>query len=182
MPNRSYNDDLVSITGRVDKVLNDVVPPARYARWADEFVKEVVPLEGCGMPLEIQEIIEKQSRPAQRARSELAKQWIGAVNTVSVQAFMKGESYAKASDPRNISTVGAEHTLQLSAYTYSFKYDHLKDKVWYAPCQGLDVVAARICLLAEAYDRLSETDFSRFDGTISRWLREHIERAAYLRG
>jgi len=106
--------------------------------------------------------------------------WIGAVNPVKVRAFMKGESYARPCDPRNISTVGAEHTSRLSAYTYPYKYDVLYPKLWYAPGKPPWMVADRIVDLFQAFAVLSETDYSRFDGTINLWLREHVERASYL--
>jgi len=181
VPNRSYNNDFASVTGRVTKVLNDEEPPPRYLAYAKQFVNEVVgDQKGLGSPLEIQEVVELQSRPTQRGRSDKVLQWIGAVNPVSVRAFMKGESYQKPGDPRNISTVGAEHTLQLSAYTYAFKRDVLYRQPWYMPGKKPAEIADRIVTLARSFRVLSETDYSRLDGTVSRWLRTHVERASYL--
>nr|UQB76087.1 RNA-dependent RNA polymerase [Flumine nodavirus 18] len=181
VPNRSYNNDLASITGRVERVLNFLEPPPRYTTYAREFAKYVVPMAGLGSPLELQEIVEIQDRPTQRGRSAQVMHWICGVNPVSVKAFMKGESYGVANDPRNISTVGANHTLRLSAYTYAFKHDILYEKKWYAPAKPPREVAARVVDLAREYSAISESDYSRFDGTISLWLRENVERAIYLR-
>jgi len=181
VPNRSYNNDYASVTGRVTKVLNDVTPPTRYLTYAKQFVDEVIgDKKGVGAPLEIQEVVELQSRPTQRGRSDKVLQWIGAISPVSVRAFMKGESYQKPGDPRNISTVGAEHTLQLSAYTYAFKRDVLYRQPWYMPGKKPAQIADRIVTLARSFRVLSETDYSRLDGTVSRWLRTHVERASYL--
>ncbi len=180
VPNRSYNNDFASVSGRVTKVLNDVEPPARYLEYARTFIDLLVDRKCVGVPLELQEVVELQNRPAQRGRSNKVLHWIGATNPVSVRAFMKGETYQKPTDPRNISTVGAEHTIRLSAYTYAFKKDVLYPKVWYAPGKRPADVADRIAELAMSFDVISETDFSRFDGTISAWLRTHVERPAYI--
>jgi hypothetical protein len=182
IPNRSHNNDLASITGRVMRVLNDKEPPPRYLGYARDFVDYLVKdTVNTGMPWEIQEVIDIQSRPTQRGRSEMVKHWISRTNPVVVRAFMKGESYSKISDPRNISTVGAEHTLRLSAYTYAFKYSALYPKEWYAPGKKPSDIAHRVAALCLEYSCLAETDFSRYDGTISRWLRTYVERPAYLR-
>lgn len=181
VPNRSYNNDLASITGRVHEVLNNVEPPPRYLGYARDFVAAVVgSAVGKGTPLELQEVIELQDRPTQRGRSTKVMQWIGMVNPVRVKSFMKGETYNKPTDPRNISTVGAEHTIRLSAFTYAFKRDVLYNKAWYAPGKPPREIAQRVAMLASVFAVLSETDYSRFDGTISKWLRGNVERACYL--
>lgn len=179
VPNRSYNNDLASITGRVNKVLNQVCPPDRYIGYASAFIGEWIKAP-AGVPLEIAEVVELQDRPAQRGRSAQVLSWISSVNPVEVRSFMKGESYGKVTDPRNISTVGAEHTLRLSAYTYAFKRDILYPMDWYAPGKTPHQIASRVVQIASEFS-LAETDYSRFDGTISLWLRQNVERAAYLR-
>jgi hypothetical protein len=181
VPNRSYNNDTASIQGRVTKQVNLVTPPSRYNQWAADFLKELVPEPHLGVPYSIADVIEIQDRPTQRARSEQERAWIGSEPYLTVKAFMKAESYGKVADPRNISTVPTEHTLLLSSYTYSFKADVLLDHEWYGPGKAPREVASRVVDLCSMYERITEGDFTRFDGRVSQWLRTYIERAAYLR-
>lgn len=180
VPVRSYNNDLASITGRVIEQVNDVVPPAKYNAWVRDFIRQLLPTPHKGVPLESGDVIEIQDRVTQRARSLAAQPWMMADPAITLRSFMKGESYGKYSDPRNITTVGTEHTLRLSAYTYAFKKDVLVDLDWYAPGKTPRQIAERVVELC-TYDRVVEGDFSRFDGRVSHWLRVHLEQAAYLR-
>lgn len=180
IPNRSYNNDLASITGRVRNQLNFVDPPQRYNKWVGEFITELIPNPHRGSPLDVEDVIEIQDRVTQRARSEKERPWMMADPAINLRSFMKGESYAKVSDPRNITTVGTEHTLRLSAFTYAFKKDVLLHRKWYAPGKTPREISNRIVEIC-GFDQVTEGDFSRFDGTISLWLRQQLEQAAYLR-
>lgn len=181
IPNRSYNNDLACISGRVISQLNNTTPPMRYLHWVDQFVKELIVNPHAGFPLTADEIIEIQNRPTQRARSNKERPWMVADEAINVRSFMKGESYSKPADPRNISTVGTSHTIQLSRFTHSFKKDILLPQPWYAPGKSPTQIASRVLDVCYGYDKVTEGDFSRFDGTISLWLREQLEQAAYLR-
>jgi len=181
VPNRSYNNDLASITGRVRAVHNGKVPEGLYTAYAREFVHFVVPLAGRGRPLPFETVVALQDRPAQRARSDQKLAWLSTSPCVQASCMIKGESYPVPSDPRNITTVGVQHTVQLSCYTYAFKIDCLQAVKAYAPCLSPGEVAQRLVGLCASYDTVTETDFSRYDGTISRWLRTFVEGACYLR-
>jgi hypothetical protein len=98
---------------------------------------------------------------------------------IAVKAFMKAET--AAGWPRNISTVPDTHAIELSRYTYAFKKDVLVNTNWYAPGHALESIARRIVEICQTFDTVVETDYSKFDGTISVWLREHVERAVYMR-
>nr|ASU47554.1 polymerase [Lone star tick nodavirus] len=179
LPRESLNNDIASVRGRVQSVLNTCVPPKRYLDYAREFVMRLVPDVGCGSPKGLDEVEELQTRPTQRARTERARPFMELCSPLRVSAFQKQEAYGSYNDPRMISQCNTTHMLQLSQYTYSFKEDCLKHQPWYAPGKTPRCIAERVVSLGSG--TLCETDYSRFDGTISRWLRVHLEQAAYLR-
>jgi hypothetical protein len=183
VPRESWNNDLQCVRGRVEGVRNVAIPPQRYASLACEFVDLVVgEKRHTGLPITVDEVDQIQNRPTQRTRTEKVRQFVtDNASPVKISAFMKKEAYTGVNDPRNISQVPTTHTLALSSYTYAMKEALLKDADWYAPCKSPDEIAARISEIALLYAVLTETDFSRFDGTISEWLRRNVERAVYLR-
>lgn len=157
-------------------------PQHRFHQYAREFVGYVVPKEkvGTGVPWDVTEVMEVQTRRLQKVRAETVKMHLK--DKFRVGAFQKREAYSAPNNPRNISTVPTTHTLQLSAYTYPFKHDVLKDHEWYVPGKTpLEIARAvqRVCL--QNVNRVALTDFSRMDATITRWMREHVEFACYLR-
>lgn len=178
-PVRSCNNDQECLRGRVESVRNTAVPSYRYARYAQEFSSLVVPRQGCGVPISFDEVAELQGRPEQVARREQGKTTVF-LEGFLVRAFQKRETYGKITSPRNISTVPPSHQLLLSSYAYSFKRDCLKDLEWYHPGLHPREVSSRIHDLAQR-GPLFTKDFSRFDGTISAWLRLHVEQSCYLR-
>nr|QYF49966.1 MAG: hypothetical protein [Hubei sediment noda-like virus 5] len=153
--------------------------PARYADYADEFTKLLVPRPGAGRPILVSDVDELQSRPTQRNRSALARMLFD--EPFQVLSFQKKEAYATPAAPRNISTVPTTHTLRLSSYTLAFKEDVLKPVPWYMPCKTPAQIASAVHGLALRTGSLLEGDYSKFDGSITTWLRQHVEHAAYLR-
>lgn len=179
IPTRSCNNDAACVAGRVTTIANKVVPHGLYNQFAFEFVDLLVGSLKCS-PWEVSRVIETQNRPAQRARSAVALLWLG-VKSFFVKAFQKKEAYNKVTDPRNISSCPTDHTLRLSCFTYPFKEHVLKRAHWYVPGSTPDQIEERISAIAMGAPCLFSTDFSRLDGTISKWLREHVEQAAYAR-
>jgi hypothetical protein len=154
-------------------------PPARYATYASEFVyRVVVGQERSGRPWMVDEVVKQQSLPRQRERS--ARRVMDFAEKFVVQAFQKREAYSTPNDPRNISTVPTTHTLRLSSYTLAFKIACLKGQPWYMPGRTPLEIATAIMDLAAENESLIEGDYSRFDGSISRWLRVNVEFACYL--
>jgi len=181
VPVDSYNNDLMCVKGRVDDVRNTTIPPGVYAEYAREFVQLVVSDPGVGVPWDLSQVRVNQDRPLQRVRAEKEWAWMTLNPDDQVKAFQKKETYGSVNHPRNISTVSTRQTLNLSCYTYAFKNDVLKKCRWYVPGLKPQEVADRVQEYASLNKVLCQTDFSRFDGTISRWLRENIERPSYLR-
>lgn len=179
VPDASYNSERAAVQGRVVEQQNNKEPPGRFYGYAAEFVKAVVPEAGIGVPYDAGVVWERQDRPTQRALAEKVWSSMSLRSDLGVQAFVKGESYAKATDPRIISNVDPEHKVLLSRYTLSFK-NLLAEHRWYAPGLTPPEIARRVVEVCHG-KVVAETDYSRFDGTISRWLREYVEQAAYLR-
>lgn len=181
VPVQSRNNDEASVEGRVKKTQNSTEPPRKYFLWAREFVEFLVPHPTQGCPISHAEVDEIQCRPTQRVRTERERPWMQLRAALKVTAFQKAESYGAYNDPRMISQCNTSHTLNLSAYTYPFKADVLKRQEWYGPGKTPPEIARRLLAIAKGSVGVSETDFSRFDGTISPWLRLYIEQAMYLR-
>lgn len=184
---RTVAAEAVSIQQRVDNVRNTTEPPGWMRQWADDFVRELVPdeLMGKGVPYDFDYVMLQQDKPAQKQRSERAHPFMtneDASSPLIVRSFLKKEVTTNAGAPRNISTLPTNHIIRLSAYTYAFKDCILKNHKWYVPGSTPVEVAERV--MDEAHrspEGLVCTDYSKMDGTISTWLRLHVERAVYLR-
>lgn len=154
--------------------------PDNYARYAEEFVGHF-PRAGV-LPTCMEHIILNQDGSLQKARNARALD-DGGDTSCTVKAFMKKEAYTECKDPRNISAVSTGFQLELSRYTYAVKAQVLKDIHWYYPGRSLEGIAQALHALgveaAKDGRMLAETDFSRYDGTISAALRKEVEFATY---
>jgi hypothetical protein len=179
-PTESRNNDEWCIKDRVNKIANNVVPKGLYNKYAKEFCHMLVPTVGVGAPLDFEGVWAKQKRPTQRARIlQCLHQVFG--NKFEVKAFQKRESYPNLKAPRNISQCPPDHTLTLSSYTYSFKEDVLSKQLWYGPGKDPRELAQRMQQIASMTDNIITTDYTKFDGSISKWLRVNVESQAYMR-
>jgi hypothetical protein len=184
-PVKSLANELWCIETRVLEVHNDQLElPDVYHRWASEFLLRLFPEAGMLSPIQVEEVLEAQNRPAQRVRNDLAKTRLApylAASTIltKIRAFQKGEVYGALKDPRNISTLPAEHCLLYSTFTMAMS-KHLKRFRWYAFGMHPDNVAQRVKQMCLQGDQCIETDFSRFDGTHSQALYD-LELAGLLR-
>jgi len=176
--NASKASDKYTVTERVEKVRNDVEPPLVYNEYAKEFITQLVG-DKRGHPVPYSEVIENQNRPVQMQR---INQYVypKITHDVEVGAFQKMETIPlKIGPARNISAVNIEHNLALSSFTYPFKNAVLRDLDWYSPCKPPLELSESVHQYALRHKSLLSSDFSKFDGTISRWLRSNVERAAY---
>lgn len=181
VPVESYNNDVACIEGRIKMVENKVEPPARYNLYAQEYVAWVLgDTMGKGCPISYDAVLEHQNTAIQLARAERERFFLGS-SSFDVKAFQKRETYAKVSDPRNISTVPQDQTSRLSQFTYAFKEDVLKQQGWYMPCLTPREIADKVRTVCSYFDEVEETDQSRFDGKHSRWIRMNVEFAMYKR-
>jgi len=180
-PAECYDNDLACIEGRIINVKNSVVPPNKYIGYASEFLDRLVVVTGMGVPHDVQDVIDMQDLPNQRLRNQQEFWMLAMMPEFIVRSFQKREAYPAINDPRNISRCPTDHILNLSAFTYAFKENVLKNVAWFMPCRDPLQVATAVHELARANSYLCMGDYSRFDGTISHWLRVHVEFSAYRR-
>jgi hypothetical protein len=183
LPYRGLCADVWTVTERIAVVHNDqeVLPP-KYLGFAAEFARSLIPKAHSIAPIRVYDVIVAQTRPSQRAKNKVAAKKLShflSKPSITISSFQKGEVYSTLKDPRNISTLPAEHCLIYSQYTRPFS-DHLKTTAWYAFGMHPRKVAARVVHLARNSEEVIETDFSRFDGTHSQGL-YHLELALLLR-
>jgi len=183
VPAKTLANELWTVAERIEAVHNsqDLLDP-EYQRYATEFAALVIPRPQMLSPLEISDVVASQSRPSQRAANAAAlpmlAAWLAKARA-KIRSFQKNEVYPSTKDPRNISTLPAEHCLLYSTFTQPFAA-RLKTQRWYAFGMHPDDVARRVHEIAAAALTLTETDFSRFDGTHSTALYE-MELALLLR-
>jgi hypothetical protein len=207
-PVAGKTNDTACIVGRVDKVANNVELDDELSAIAEEFADLCArPLMagktpqdnelprgklGTGHPWTLEEVDAQQTLANQKLRTDRAKRHTPD-DAGKVQSFQKSEAYVKVSDPRNISTVKTDHTRQLSQYTYAFA-KHLKTvfgpesigagKFYYPGCTPWIIATGIFTYVSGLFSKLFnlvETDYSRFDGTISASLRQKVEFACLLK-
>jgi len=72
-----------------------------------------------------------------------------------------------------------ELTINMSRFTYAFKFECLKRQSWYAPGKSPKEIMERINAIAG--NGLIDTDYSRFDGTISKFLQYSVVLPCYTK-
>lgn len=171
-PGDSFNNDNVCVQKRVLEPRNQVVSwPPIFHRWSEEFVRLLIP--DCqmhtGVPDSIEEVMDKQNRPTQRAGALAALPFAFCYKTI-VKSFQKGESYPKIAAPRNISTLDADHRTRYGGYLYALTRAVLKRQRWYAFAKTPKEIAAEVRRVATNARFIVPTDYSAWDGTHSKPL------------
>ena len=171
-PGASYNNDTLCVQKRILDTRNHVThwPPIIH-RWKEEFVRFLIPdeLMHVGVPDSIETVMEKQSRPTQRAGA-LAALPFAFCYRVIVKSFQKGESYPKIAAPRNISTLDADHRTRYGGYLYALTKTVLKPQHWYAFSKTPLEIATEVQRVANGARFIVPTDYSAWDGTHSKPL------------
>lgn len=123
------SDRVLSVTSSI----NDGLATELYP-YTEEFCQAVSAdtgvLFGTLSPLETNEVRCRQDRPSQRSSAEQCIDMLGYAIT-QIRCFMKRESYAKVTGPRNISNVDPTTRITASQYSYPLA-DVLKKTHWYA--------------------------------------------------
>jgi hypothetical protein len=176
-PFKSKANDEWTVEDRVIKPSNQTEPDETMSKYADEFVNLFIRHRKF-TPLTFDEVVEHQKSPTQRLRNGRAM--LGSLISLDnkVKPFQKNELYNKPSAPRNISSNSTNQTLNLSRYSHSFK-KLLLDEHFYMPNRSPTEICEAVMLYAAEKDSLIETDYSRFDGSISPFLRT-LERRILL--
>lgn len=172
----SRGNDHITVHNRVLQQINLARPNANsdYWRYIDEFVENFVPdwLVASGKPNTLADTMAALSKtPAQRNRMDNIKEKSLFDLKNRVTAFQKHELTKPGSDPRNISMVETQITLLFSCYVHAFKRDVCKTHPFYIPGKSPTEIAETLSYYVDRWDGAIDSDYSRFDGTISEFLR-----------
>jgi hypothetical protein len=173
---KSLASDEAMTEKRVQAVVNRTRPPVSFNTYREEFIGLVVPpeLRHRGSPLPLEEVIALQNKPMQKARTKANEHLFGLYPMNKLKSFMKTEPYPSINDPRAITQMSVQLTIMMSAYTYAFKNDRLKKLPSYGPGKTPAEIVDRIREIGS--DGLIESDYSRFDGSISSYLQDVVRR------
>nr|APG76507.1 hypothetical protein 1 [Hubei noda-like virus 19] len=166
--------------------VNTTVPPGKYASYASEFVRQVVRNPGRAAVASLESVIEEQNGPLQKARAKKEKHHVPETNPI-VRGSLKSEVVAAPAPARCISTVATSHTQRTGMFDRGFKKVIPRTKgenrwvVGFAPKATANVIRNLADEAVRKETLIAETDFSKMDETISRWLRVEIFEASIRR-
>jgi len=181
VPVCSKSNDERMVKARITSLASKATATPLMFSLMDEFVDRLIPdeIKGMGLPTDLDEVWERQARPAQRRILEEAD-LLDAAPLREASSFMKKEAYGEVKDPRPITTINGVDKRDYSTFCYAFA-EHLKKMPWYAfgktPQQVADRMA-EVCM--RAVNHVNLTDLSRCDGRISSAARD-LERIAMVR-
>jgi len=176
---RSYHEE------RMLPNRNDVEPPGEYTRLRNEFLGQLIRQPGLAIRPSLETVLEEQTSAPQRARNKRESQHLPRANPV-VRVNLKREVVLKEGPARGITTVETAHTWATGALDRGAKVIFKRSKSW-AVGKNPDGIAKMVRALADDLHKdgslkyLIETDFSKMDETISRWLRVNVFEAAMIR-
>jgi len=180
VPVKSYNNDVATIAGRVTACINTAKTPTSWHGYDNELLQFLIPTPGQGVPITVEEVNAKQTKPAQKGRAAIVAASLTNGYKNTVKAFIKAEAYNAPTDPRNISTVDTAHQILYSTYTYPFKDTVLKKYPWFASSMTPSEIATRVKHMLSYPDGVIVSDYSRLDGHISDDDKRFKEKA-YMR-
>jgi len=174
IPTSCAANDARGVSARVTDISHKLELPPAYEEYVAEFVDLLIPAEYVHTmtPTSLDDVLAKLKRPTQRKIFEEGLCGYRHKET-SVASFVKREAGQTLSDPRIISTTPAYIKTFYSTVTLSianFAKTHWK---WYAFGKTPKAIAQQLanwCMLnVKAF--ATQTDFSRFDGRISSYVR-----------
>jgi hypothetical protein len=170
-PTDGYASDESCYFGRFAKVKNTKIPHGRFKRYKNEFLNYLVPKPGSGLdPLSYEEMAEQLSRPEQVADWEKMKHFSShLVLKKAWTIFLKSEAYDSVNFPRPISNPYLAFKFGYSRYVYPLA-DHIKKFAWYAFSKTPRSFSERVHVLAKDSNTVLSSDFSKFDGSHSKWM------------
>jgi hypothetical protein len=167
----SHANELQAYEGRIESVENNEPFPRKYALAREVFKNRIADLVGLLLPKDQSEAL-ADLRPRQQQRYIKAGSQGHAGKNYHVSAFVKKESYATPNDPRLIQPMNDEHVSEFGTFVSVFARA-LKAKCrWYAFGNSPEQIAVRVKHIARGGRPLLASDFSRFDGRVSRAMIE----------
>jgi len=165
---------------------NQVEPYAPDIKiFTSEFIGFVVPKakRGRTAPVDIEKVLAEQNRPAQVLRNEEAILNPLGGSSKTVKPFPKAETVAKVGSVRYVNNVEPAHAIKSAILDRTIKVI-LQEHSWWLigknPTEVAKVVQRFVTSLQSKEMEFIETDFSKLDERISRYLREEVfEPIAY---
>jgi hypothetical protein len=179
-PDKCVSNDQQAIEGRVTSVKSVATITSELLKYMNEFAAILIPTPKIGVPEDYDCVFEKQHRPAQLAILNQASVISQLTVKAPVSSFMKPETYAKPTDPRNISTIAPVNKMNYSRFMYAFT-KVLRATKWYAFGKTPKEIAERVADICwNAQKDVKSTDLSRFDGRVAPVLR-NLEQILMVR-
>ena len=179
VPDICLNNEQRMVEERVKKQTSKELPVSKFVMdCMDEFVSMLVPdeLKHRLRPVDVDEVYNRQSTPAQRAILDEAE---NTESTGVTKQFVKREAYGNVNDPRGISTICGPDKREYSRYMYAFTDLVMKPQPWYAFGKSPVDVANRVAEVASGAESTgANKDFKRMDGKHGNVL-HFFERKAY---
>jgi hypothetical protein len=168
-----------------DVALNKRVP-ASYLGYLEEFKGFMrrdaqIAVGHSFSPAEPSEVVEALCKPAQKKR--MLAYLLGPIPAIFPKIcgmFTKSNDLVEAgSAPRMIYPQEQAYLVETYARVLRFKKEVLTHMHWYYPCLTPPQIAARMNNFVQPFRRVVVTDLSKFDGTLSKHIREAIEVDIY---
>nr|UQB76082.1 RNA-dependent RNA polymerase [Flumine nodavirus 1] len=172
-----------SIDQRVTFVKNDKTPNRKIQRLAMDFVEQLVPRSGHGVPYGIDETIDMLDKPTQQNGIRQIIDTLDMPPRALIESFMKNEATMK--NGRIISSFPDYRFLvKFSSYTLKFRDEVLhapENRHWFYPGATPPEIAIRLRQFVMNSVGVAEADYDNMDGSVSAWLQRHVMNAVYHR-
>jgi hypothetical protein len=176
-PDLTAANEEYAVVKRVEEVISDVEMTPFLLKSMNEFVELLIPTPHILHPVGFDDVYDQQKRPSQRVLLEHAS-----VDTYwkrVVKMFLKREAYQDVKAPRPISTINCVDKLGYSEFIMAIA-KLVGTQKWYAFSRTPRDVALRVTEVLNEAQFAVLTDFKKFDGHVSRVLRE-LEQLVLLR-
>jgi hypothetical protein len=183
-PYRNHSTEKRAFDSRINDLAGGKVEMTAFdLRCMDEFACLLFPTPGILHPSELDEVFERQARPAQQ--SILWRSMYETPHRIA-KYFMKNETYGNIKDPRAIGTINGCDKRDMSRFTYAIS-NHIKEEAsnsnkfqWYAFGHSTKHVAETIAHICSQAKKVLTTDYERWDGNKKGCFRL-LEHKIYVR-
>jgi hypothetical protein len=177
VPNKAGEE--ACVRGRINNLKGPEPKPNPFVDQCMLEFTELVVRGSILFPVDVEHVVEKQTRSAQRL--SLKKAMVaGPFLKRILKCFLKAEAYGDVKDPRNISTYNDVDKLTMAQFALALS-DHLKQFSWYGPGKtplAISTIVAGICENAHRF--VNTSDMHRMDGTVKYRLR-NVDRMIFMR-
>jgi hypothetical protein len=177
-PDQTRDNEARGVLSRITNVASNAQVTPFIHKCMLDFAEELIPCPGQLLPTDFDAVLDKQFRPSQR-RGLHDSQFLLAIYHRIIRAFTKHESYPAPKDPRLISTINPVDKADYSKFIYPLS-ELFKKLPWYAFSRPPSEIAEHVSTICQQAETITNTDFHRYDGSISPILRE-LELIVLLR-